>query len=85
MRADGTQFKGIFVRNLTILNQRKPQKRYRQFIEINAKSILVNDLGPRHSLGQVWSGPPGASDASTQSSAIDALVAALQTQAEASR
>ena len=82
---DGTQFKGIFVRNLALLNQLTSQKRYRQFIAVNARSILMNDQGPGHSLGPVWSGPPQASTASTQSSAIDALVAALQVRTEASR
>ena len=81
---DATQFKGIFVRNLGLLNQRTPQDRYRQFILLNAESILKNDQGPNHSLGSVWFGPPEKADASTQSSAIDALVAALQLNAGAS-
>lgn len=78
--ADGLQFKGIFVRNLALLNQRTPQKRYRNFIETNAQSILENDQEPDHSFGLVWSGPPQAPNASTQSSALDALVAALEVQ-----
>lgn len=76
--ADGTQFKGIFVRNLGLLNQIRPRGRYRQFIVRNAVSILEKDQEPDHSSGPIWSGPPGNADASTQSSALDALVAALQ-------
>jgi predicted alpha-1,6-mannanase (GH76 family) len=76
--ADGSQFKGIFVRNLAVLNRSTPRKRYRRFILRNADSILGYDQTPDHALGLVWSGPPGKPNASTQSSALDALVAALQ-------
>lgn len=76
--ADGTQFKGIFVRNLALLDGIKPERRYRQFILRNAGSILAGDQQPDHALGPVWSGPPQDADASSQSSALDALIAALQ-------
>lgn len=76
--ADGTQFKGIFARNLAALNQRKPKKPYRNFILANAESILTSDQNGDHGFGVVWSGPPGVVNASTQSSALDALIAALQ-------
>lgn len=74
---DGTQFKGIFVRNLAALEQRQPKTAYREFILRNAESILAHDEDPDHSLGLVWSGPVTDVNASTQSSALDALVAAL--------
>ncbi len=76
--ADGSQFKGIFVRNLALLYGAAPGKRYRQFILRNADSILRYDQASDHGLGLVWCGPPGKANASTQSSALDALVAALQ-------
>jgi predicted alpha-1,6-mannanase (GH76 family) len=76
--ADGSQFKGIFVRNLALLYRDAPRERYRQFILRNADSILRYDQAPDHALGLMWSGPPGKANASTQSSALDALVAALQ-------
>jgi len=75
---DATQFKGIFMRNLALLNERVPNAQYAQFILRNAESILANDQGPSHSFGVGWSGPPGTANPSTQSSAIDALVAAIQ-------
>lgn len=75
--SDGSQFKGIFVRNLALLNQRRPEKRFRQFILTNARSILARDQHPDHSFGLIWSGPPGSATVPTQSSALDALVAAL--------
>lgn len=97
--ADGTQFKGIFVRNLRVLNEASPQgSLYRQFILTNASSIWSQAQPPDYHLGEVWA-PPGepapsaestqptpatqprrpmlsSPDASTQSSALDTLVAA---------
>lgn len=75
---DGTQFKGIFMRNLALLYQRKPKPLYKRFILRNAESVMNSDQEPDHSFGVVWSGPPEAVNASTQSSALDALVAAMQ-------
>ncbi|HWA93372.1 MAG TPA: glycoside hydrolase family 76 protein [Terracidiphilus sp.] len=76
--ADGTQFKGIFVRNLSLLNQTAPQQRNAEFIVRNAESILTKDQSADHAFGVVWSGPSTEADPSTQSSALDALVAALK-------
>ncbi len=76
--ADGSQFKGIFVRNLALLDEYQPFAPYRQFILRNASTILRDDQTSGHALGLVWSGPPGAPNASTQSSALDALIAAFQ-------
>ena len=83
--ADGTQFKGIFVRNLRALNEATPQSQYSSFILTNANSIWTNaDIvrsephPPDYHLGEVWSSTEGAINASTQSSASDALVAAMQ-------
>ncbi|MDE3201817.1 MAG: glycoside hydrolase family 76 protein [Acidobacteriota bacterium] len=76
--ADGTQFKGIFVRNLSLLNQMDPKPGDEEFIQKNAESILANDQTDDHAFGVVWSGPPGEVDPSTQSSALDAVVAALK-------
>jgi predicted alpha-1,6-mannanase (GH76 family) len=74
---DSTQFKGIFMRNLAILEQRKHARRYRKFFAKNTKSLLTKATNPDASFGSVWSGPPAPADASTQSSALDALNAAL--------
>jgi len=53
MRADGTQFKGIFVRNLALLDQRDHRSRNARFIMQNAQGLLANDQGPDHSSGVV--------------------------------
>jgi predicted alpha-1,6-mannanase (GH76 family) len=76
--ADGVQFKGIFVRNLMALNDVFPDERYVQFTRANAQSIWDRDQGPDYQFGQVWSGPFDSGNAASQSSALDALVAAAE-------
>jgi predicted alpha-1,6-mannanase (GH76 family) len=79
--ADGTQFKGVFVRNLRLLDMTDPRGTpYKSFILDNADSIWSQVHAPDYRLGQIWSSPFGEADASTQSSALDALVAAIFTQ-----
>ena len=80
--ADGTQFKGIFMRNLAILDEQRPRAAWQHFILRNAASILSRDQDASHAFGVVWSGPPGAANPSTQSSALDALIAAIQVRQE---
>lgn len=76
--ADGSQFKGVFTRNLRILQNASPEQRYADFLDRNADSIWQNDRDQNNGLGLVWSGPfVGPANASTQSSGLDAIVAAL--------
>ncbi|KAK3625495.1 hypothetical protein LTR56_020395 [Elasticomyces elasticus] len=78
--ADGSQFKGVFARNLQILQQASPEKRYATFLSDNANSIWGNDRVGQSELSLVWSGPYiRPANASTQSSALDAIVGALAT------
>jgi len=74
---DGPQFKGVFMRNLQVLHQAMPNPIFAKFIEDNADSIWMNARGPGDKLDLVWSGPYKSATASTQSSALDALVAAV--------
>jgi predicted alpha-1,6-mannanase (GH76 family) len=76
--ADGTQFKGIFVRNLRSLEEIAPLPLYENFIYTNADSIWTGAQPPSYRLGPVWIAPFGAADASTQSSALDTLIAAAE-------
>lgn len=85
--SDGKQFKGIFVRNLVILDRAERDKRVRKrisgFVKVNARSIVTGDQTQDHGFGQVWSGlagqgPAGQVDAVTQTAAMDALVADLE-------
>jgi predicted alpha-1,6-mannanase (GH76 family) len=78
--ADGGQFKGIFARNLVALYQAYPQVGYKSFITTNANAIWTQSQGANFQFGQVWSGPFSGSNASIQSSALDAIVAAAMLQ-----
>lgn len=76
--ADGSQFKGIFMRNLQRLQQVAPNQAFLASIAANADSIWATDRGPHDQLSLVWSGPFVApANASTHGSALDALVAAV--------
>lgn len=79
--ADGVQFKGIFVRNLIVLNHAYPKAQYKTFVEKNATTIWEQSRGANYSFGQIWSGPFDAGNAGSQSSALDAIVGAADMQA----
>jgi predicted alpha-1,6-mannanase (GH76 family) len=73
---DVPQFKGIFVRNLMLLNQAFPDSRYRSFILTNARSAWSADRDVSNHFGFWWGGPFDIADAARQSSAADLLIAA---------
>jgi predicted alpha-1,6-mannanase (GH76 family) len=75
--ADGAQFKGIFMRNLKYLQEVAPKADYKAFIMQNANSIWANDRDNQTQLGVTWTGPYTTASAGTQSSALDALLAAM--------
>ncbi|KAK0643437.1 glycoside hydrolase [Cercophora newfieldiana] len=78
--SDGSQFKGVFVRNLGYLHAAAPQDVFRTAIMANADSIWRNDRDANNQLGISWSGPVSAGNgpnASTHSSAMDVMVAAM--------
>ncbi|KAL2063158.1 hypothetical protein VTL71DRAFT_6230 [Oculimacula yallundae] len=75
--ADGNQFKGIFMRNLQILQVVSPDNAYLEFFASNAVSIWNNDRSQTgNQLGVDWDGPLSSTGAGSQSSALDALVGA---------
>ncbi|HUZ96172.1 MAG TPA: glycoside hydrolase family 76 protein [Edaphobacter sp.] len=73
---DVPQFKGIFSRNLMLLNNAFPDDRYQAFARANADSIWAKDRDAANHLGFWWAGPFDLADAARQSSALDALTAA---------
>jgi predicted alpha-1,6-mannanase (GH76 family) len=75
-RGDGSQFKGIFVRNLYDFYRHSQRAEYRDFIFRNARSIWENSRNPKNQFGLRWAGPFDTADASRQSSALDAFNAA---------
>ncbi|KAI1877208.1 uncharacterized protein JN550_001280 [Neoarthrinium moseri] len=74
--ADGAQFKGVFMRNLRYLQDVAPLPTFKAFLMHNADSIWANDRNGTQ-LGVAWTGPYTTADAGSQSSAIDALSAAM--------
>jgi predicted alpha-1,6-mannanase (GH76 family) len=75
-REDGSQFKGIFVRNLYDFYLHSPRTEYRDFIFRNARSIWAS-RDAQNQFGLSWAGPFDMADASRQSSALDVLNAAV--------
>ncbi len=80
---DRSQFKGIFMRNLMDLHAASPNAQYVGFATANAESIWNKDQGANYQFGLVWSGPFDTADATRQTSALDALIAAAQMSSEA--
>ncbi len=74
---DAPQFKGIFARNVAVLNSAAPVPGFRGFLRKNAESIWKN-RDAEGQFGIVWSGPSDVKSAATQVSALDALVAAAE-------
>lgn len=65
------------MRNLQILQAAAPDNNYLNFIATNAASIWAKDRNSANQLSVDWAGPfVNPANASTQSSALDALVAA---------
>jgi predicted alpha-1,6-mannanase (GH76 family) len=81
---DAPQFKGIFARNLAVLNSAAPVPGFRAFLRRNAESIWKN-RDPEGRFGLVWSGPSDLKTAATQVSALDALVAAAEAEGAGAR
>jgi len=77
---DGTQFKGIYIRNLLDLHTASPKDQYARLIGANAASVWTNDRdGSTGRINVDWAGnSKGGANASTHSSAMDVLVAELQ-------
>lgn len=79
---DATQFKGIFIRNLAMLQRASPDPKYKEVIENSASSIWDNDRNSHNQFGVNWAGPiHDKVDASTHSSALEALIAAISIEA----
>jgi predicted alpha-1,6-mannanase (GH76 family) len=76
-RGDQTQFKGIFIRYLYEFYLRSRKPAYRSFILANAASLWATSRNARDEFGLCWGGPFDTADASRQSSALDALNAAV--------
>jgi predicted alpha-1,6-mannanase (GH76 family) len=74
---DRPQFKGVFVRNLYDFYLQSGRPAYSAFILANARSIWDNAKNGKNQFGLHWAGPFDRADACRQSSALDALNAAV--------
>lgn len=80
--ANGRQFKGIFTRYLSYFLQAVPNSpaapRYCEFLQHNAETLWAHDrVNSSNQFGPHWAGPIQTPDAITQTSALDALTAAI--------
>lgn len=75
--ADGPQFKGIFMRNLSYLHRTIAHARYRDFMLRNADSIWSQCRNKSNQFGLCWAEDFDRADAARQSAAIDGLNAAM--------
>ncbi|KAJ5776707.1 uncharacterized protein N7511_001718 [Penicillium nucicola] len=76
--ANARQFKGIFIRNLSLLHRVSHNDEYVKVIRAYAESIWTHGRNSTNNqLGVGWAGPITIVDASTHSSAMDALIAAI--------
>jgi hypothetical protein len=75
---DGSQFKGVFMRNLGELYRITGEETYRGAILTNANAVWSRNRNTACAFGSRWVGPFDASGAAQQSSALDALNGALQ-------
>lgn len=79
-KGDGVQFKGVFTRNLRKLQAVRPKEQYKNFLTKNAQSIWSKDMkieGGGCKNGILWGGQYIDANASSQSSALDCISAAL--------
>jgi predicted alpha-1,6-mannanase (GH76 family) len=74
---DRPQFKGVFMRHLGDFSRHSGRPEYRAFIRHNAESIWAHARNERNQFGLAWAGPFDRADACRQSSALDALNAAV--------
>jgi predicted alpha-1,6-mannanase (GH76 family) len=74
---DGPQFKGIFMRNLSVLHQATDEPAYADFIAAQADSIGANATSQYGEIGLSWGGPFDLPDTPRQSAGVAAINAAL--------
>jgi predicted alpha-1,6-mannanase (GH76 family) len=71
-------FKGIFVQDLKVLAVIARTRQFSSFFENQARSIERHDTNRHHQFGRLWAGPVTDPTPYSQTSAEDALLAALK-------
>jgi predicted alpha-1,6-mannanase (GH76 family) len=72
---DGSEFKGIFQRNLAYLYDESRTTAYYNYLHVNSHAVWFKDRNVFNQLGVHWDGPFDSADASRQSSALMAVSA----------
>lgn len=72
-----TQFKGVFMRNLAYLHQKHPLPEYQAYMRKQSDQLWNSNRNAMSQFGYEWHLPFDKTTASRQSSALDALVAAV--------
>ena len=72
-----TQFKGVFMRNLAALYRARPLPEYQAFMRHQSDQLWTSNKNVQDQFGYEWDVPFDKATASRQSSALDALVAAV--------
>ena len=74
---DVQSFKGIFTRDLKVLAVTARTSQFNSFFTAQARAVEDHDTRLYHQHGFLWSGPVVGATPSSQASALDAIVAAL--------
>jgi predicted alpha-1,6-mannanase (GH76 family) len=78
LTGDSSQFKGVYIRHLATLYKVTGDTEIKAFIERNAQAIWTRARNEStDEIGGLWTGPFDMADAARQSSALDALNAAI--------
>ncbi len=72
------QFKGVFMRNLAYLYRSRPLPEFRTYMRLQSDNLWNSNKNAQNQFGYQWQKPFDTATASRQSSALDALVAAVR-------